>query len=299
MPGTHNIDTSLSGRIDDQRRHALACGALQTVETESLVITDHGVDFSVRVLSSLERKAAARVEETAGRARGRKPRNPFLPYDPNLYVTDVGSTHVCLLNKFNVLDRHILLVTRHFEDQEQLLNRADFEALWQCLDSLDWLAFYNGGRMAGASQPHKHLQIVPPGIGSTEGTVPIEAIIPFSKAGYGSSLETFLPFRHTLFALDPTNRGAQAATAALDAYQKGLARLDLSEAGDSRQAAPYNLLLTRRWLLLAPRRRECYESVSVNALGFAGSLLVRNTQQSERVRSVGPMNMLKCVGAPS
>jgi len=38
--------------------------------------------------------------------------------------------------------------------------------------------------------------------------------------------------------------------------------------------APYNLLATRRWMLVVPRRQERYEKISVNALGFAGSLFV-------------------------
>ena len=55
--------------------------------------------------------------------------NPFLPYDENLWVTDISQTHVCLLNKFNVIDpphpsRHPCM----YEDQESLLTFEDFEA---------------------------------------------------------------------------------------------------------------------------------------------------------------------------
>ena len=34
-----------------------------------------------------------------------------------MYVCDVGERHVCLLNKFNVVDRHILIVTKEYEEQ--------------------------------------------------------------------------------------------------------------------------------------------------------------------------------------
>jgi len=47
--------------------------------------------------------------------------------------------------------------------------------------------------------------------------------------------------------------------------------------------APYNLLATRRWMLVVPRRQERYEKISVNALGFAGSLFVRNAAELELV----------------
>ena len=38
-----------------------------------------------------------------------------------------------------------------------------------------------------------------------------------------------------------------------------------------------------------PRSREHFDSVSVNSLGFAGALLVRNEAQLEHLRRVGPM----------
>ncbi|MFN2646613.1 MAG: phosphorylase, partial [Burkholderiales bacterium] len=64
---------------------------------------------------------------------------------------------------------------------------------------------------------------------------------------------------------------------------------------DERQSAPYNLLATRRWMLLVPRGCERYESISVNALGFAGSLFVRSDVELERVRDAGPMAVLRAV----
>ena len=66
-----------------------------------------------------------------------------------------------LLNKYNVVPHHLLIITRHFESQESALTQADFQALWTCLAEYDSLGFYNSGESAGASQPHKHLQTVP------------------------------------------------------------------------------------------------------------------------------------------
>jgi ATP adenylyltransferase len=48
-------------------------------------------------------------------------------------------------------------------------------------------------------------------------------------------------------------------------------------------------------MLAVPRTQECFESTSLNALAFAGSLLVKNREQLERVRTVGPMAMLRAV----
>ena len=57
-----------------------------------------------------------------------KPANPFLPYDEILWVAHLSSTHTLLLNKFNVVAHHTLVVTRKFERQEEQLSAQDLEA---------------------------------------------------------------------------------------------------------------------------------------------------------------------------
>ena len=54
-------------------------------------------------------------------------------------MADLSSTHLLLLNKFNVVAHHLLVVTRQFEPQSDLLNAADFDAAWIVLqvDKLD------------------------------------------------------------------------------------------------------------------------------------------------------------------
>ena len=46
-----------------------------------------------------------------------------------MFVADVSDTHLCLLNKFNVIEHHLLIVTRKFEHQETLLTVRDFQAV--------------------------------------------------------------------------------------------------------------------------------------------------------------------------
>lgn len=62
------------------------------------------------------------------RSAGAKPANPFLPYDEALWVGHLSDTHTLLLNKFNVVQHHLLVVTRQFESQLDWLTEADFEA---------------------------------------------------------------------------------------------------------------------------------------------------------------------------
>ena len=61
---------------------------------------------------------------------------------------------------------------------------------------------------------------------------------------------------------------------------------------------PYNLLVTREWMLVVPRRRESFTTISVNALGFAGAMLVRDADEQETLRRAGPMVVLCAVAAP-
>jgi ATP adenylyltransferase len=254
-------------RIQAVAARALASGAIEPIETETEVIEDAGVQFVVRVVSSLRRKDAAEHRQVD---------DPLGDYEPELFVADASATHYVLLNKFPVMPQHLLIVVREYEPQDALLTLADFEALAECMAGSEALGFYNAGREAGASQHRKHLQVVPlPLAPRVPSAVPIE---PLLDSAHG------LPFRHGL------GRIAQFDPAALHALYCRL----LESAGAS-GAAAYNLLLTRRWMLVVPRRRERFESISVNALGFAGSLLARDRPELERIRAAGPMNVLRAI----
>jgi len=259
---------------------ALESGALQPLATRSEWVEDAGVRFVVRVLDSIERKHVAGREQ-----RG----NPFLPHDEAMFVADVTGTHVALLNKFNVIRHHLLIVTRRFEDQEEPLTLEDFEALWTCMAGIDGLGFYNGGEAAGASQPHKHLQLVPLPFADDLHGVPIEPLL--AGAGEQPGPVAGLPFRHAVARIDSLagERVGDAVPVLLDLYEKMMEALDAS-------GRPYNLLVTHGWMLFVPRAREHFESVSVNALGFAGSLFVRNERELQLVKRKGPMHVLRDVG---
>lgn len=243
--------------------------------------------FLVRVL--------ARWHEKAGRAPGpASATNPFLPCEQALLVTEVTASHRCLLNKFNVLDRHVLIVTRAFEDQALPLTAADFDALACCLAEGPALAFYNAGREAGASQRHRHLQLVPLPLAPEGPPVPIAPLLAEAVSGRAARL----PFVHAFqrFAPPLPADPAGAASRLRDRYAQALAQLGLDTPLDAEgRIAPYNLLVTRDWMLTVPRSREGWGGVSVNALGFAGALLVRDRAGLEAVRAAGPLAVLRAV----
>ena len=57
--------------------------------------------------------------------------DPFDPYEEALWVDHLSPSHTLLLNKFNVVAYHVLVVTRKFEPQTEPLNLQDLEATWQ------------------------------------------------------------------------------------------------------------------------------------------------------------------------
>jgi len=272
-------------------QRALACGALRPIRTEQEEIEDGGVRFLVRGVSSLARKGAALSPSGA-----KETADPFLPYDPTLFVANASPTHSILLNKFPVLDHHLLIVTRAFEHQQALLDGADFAALAVCMAEFEGLGFYNGGREAGASQDHKHLQLVPLPLASGPYQVPIEALL--------DRAQRRLPFRHAFRRLarpiweQPELVGERLTSICRDlCAEVGIGERE--QRGARRQSAPYNLLLTHAWMLLVPRSRERYALIPVNALGFAGSVFVKDRAQLDRVRALGPMRLLREVGVPA
>jgi ATP adenylyltransferase len=288
MPGFDR----LWDRVVQTTDRALRDGTLQPIPTRFEFVEDRGISFLVRVVDNLRRKR--QTLPASGHAPSAP--NPFLPYDPQLYVADASETHVCLLNKFNVVDHHLLIVTRHFESQELPLTGQDFRALWNCMEQYDALGFYNGGELAGASQPHKHLQMVPLPLASRGPRVPVESLLRREGAPDAARRCPTLPFRHAVVWLDEQQMSRPEDAARHTHREYCVLMRDLGLARDPRAmqeaTLPYNLLLTHQWMLLVPRTRESYHSISLNALAFSGALLVRSPDELTLLRRHGPLQAL-------
>lgn len=277
-------------KIQHRTRQAHEAGALTTFPTSSLVQFEQGASFVIRVLGNLEKKHAA----------SKSVENPFLPHDPELYVTGISDTHLCILNKFNVVNHHVLLITRKFEEQESLLNQSDFIALWAALNEIDGLAFYNGGKEAGASQAHKHLQIAPFPFSSKVPGLPVGPWLKKTASKESIACIPILPFIHSVSCLnfDEGRSVSEKAGITFQLYQEMLRLHGCDPDENSHQTFPYNLLLTKDWMLFVPRSRDAFQGISVNSLGFAGSLLVKNEEQLKMIESMGLLRVLQEVAIP-
>jgi ATP adenylyltransferase len=289
------MSSDLAAKVTATTAAALRSGALVPFEVSSETASDAGLPWRIEWASSLARKDQAKIPKP-----GTKPGafNPFLPYEPALYVADLGDAHVLLLNKFPVLFGHVLIVTREYADQELPLEDADLAALTRAMVEIDGLAFFNGGVTAGASVAHRHLQIAP-------FSAPlIEALLPQAAADDAPQTLVALPFRHAFLRFARPLRADDAHSAARlqRAYRAALDTCALKPGSDGRLPA-YNLLATRDWLLLVPRRCETWNSgddrVSLNAMSFAGSIFVRDPALMPKIRAAGLLTLLSSVTFPS
>jgi ATP adenylyltransferase len=209
------------------------------------------------------------------RAAGPKP-NPFRPWDQRLELTRVGNEHVLILNKYPVQLGHMLLISQSWQPQVGWLSLMDWTAACQVNQDTGGLWFFNSGPQAGASQPHRHLQLLP----RTKGVrlCPREEwfqqhLLNATCSRPMDSLERSIKIK----PLPVTWSGSALLEIYLDlCQQSGLG----SPQRDEKPLHPYNLLISTRWMTLVKRSCDEVHGYSVNALGFAGYLL--STERSNR-----------------
>lgn len=271
---------SLASHVSRAVERGHRTGALVPIATDLVVVHEGDLTFPVRILGHFRKKLHDPITHAP---QGNT--NPFLPYDPNLFVTGLSETHVCLLNKYPIVEGHLLMVTRQFEPQDSRLTRQDFDAAWRCLKEIDGVVFYNSGQVAGASQPHRHLQLIPTPLEEEAKTLPMARL--FAQG---------LPFRAGYHPIHWTPGGVDAhcIETLYERYGRLLVELGLVPPGDDDgRPEPYNLLMTREFLMVVPRRSECIEGISINAMGFMGSLFVRDKAGLDKLLAHGVVRALR------
>ncbi|KAI0339771.1 hypothetical protein BDW22DRAFT_1335536 [Trametopsis cervina] len=294
---------------------------------------EFGVEWEITLCPALQTKPklptphfdAAADEQRAQLSKEGRKFDPFAPpYVPNLLLGELkdeteGEEYVVLFNKFSVVPEHILLVTKAFHSQTSPLMPPDIIQAYRLLAAArnagrNFFAFYNCGDNSGASQPHKHLQLIP----TTPDGPPVE------KLAKATGIETMeRPF--TLSTLPYANHvrrfPGHLPSASLSEQEYTLARtflalLDLAlstyrrdpshdESGTISNSLSYNVVLTLDHMHLIPRKaethvlRETGEELSVNAMGFAGCLLVKSEREFEAVVTEGVGRIMGDVGCKS
>ena len=261
---------------------AIACGALVPLQTDRVAL-ERCAPFVIRRLLSETPKHL--------RPAGPKP-NPFLPWDRQLQVEAIGDSHLVLLNKYPVQRGHLLLITQRWQPQAGWLDPSDWQALARVEADTSGLWFFNSCAAAGASQPHRHLQLLPRLAG--ELSCPLAPSLEAQLAGQAQ------PWGWA-YRLSPRNASgtADAAAELEQIYRRHCRELELGEPqGEPVPSRPYNLLLTPNWMLTVQRSQEHWAGFSINALGFAGYLLITAESDQRWLAEHGPWALLQAVAAP-
>lgn len=222
-----------------------------------------------------------------------------------------------MLNKFAIVPEHFLLITRDFKQQTHLLDAQDLAATYACIRAYheyttegcereELFAFFNCGPHSGASQPHRHLQLLPvarmrDGLEGGEWNVladkliepgpgPGENKLPF--ATFGESIREHMEPQELRATYLRLYRRACAAIGAGD----GPSEEELASKPDGVETAiSYNMAITRNAMVISPRVAEASVVVdkeghevgklSLNGTVLAGTALVKSQSEWDALRT--------------
>ena len=249
------------------QRSALQSGALIPLKTELMSGPDER--FQLRRLVSATPKHLAKA--------GPKP-NPFRPWDQRLEVASLAE-HVVLLNKYPVQAGHLLLITKHWQAQADWLQPSDWQALTAVWTEQPGFWFFNSSAAAGASQPHRHLQLLPRE--TDQLTCPLDA--EFVALAEGQT-----PTQTWQKSVAARALNGSSAEELQACYRELATALEIGSAtSDHHPQHPYNLLLCKKWMVMVRRKKESHAGFSVNALGFAGYMLATDESDMSWLTSAG------------
>ncbi|QPH02497.1 hypothetical protein C2857_006707 [Epichloe festucae Fl1] len=335
---------------------ARADGELHYFPTQVTLLSVGSVPFQLRFAPALANKPKGPPppdNDNDDPSRRQKPVDPFAHPAPSLFVTDLGPSHYLVLNKFAVVPGHFILATRDFKEQAHVLDESDLESTMSCIEAYErartrarargnaegeddddglLFAFFNCGEHSGASQPHRHVQLLPvdgmrdglepglewsvladgPGLDEAPFVVFSEAIrlgMPASEL-HGIYLRLYREACRAVEARGRSGNGSAAAAAA------AVEEEEEEEDDDDDDGAPadgpalisYNMALTRNKLVICPRLAQGgpiygedgreVGTLALNGTLLAGTALVKNEEEWDALRKKpgALVNVLKRIG---
>ncbi|OUL59371.1 hypothetical protein [Pseudoalteromonas ulvae] len=241
-------------------------GALHPISATTIEHEVHNVHFTYHLRNQLAEKKPHQLTQTS---------NPFLPHEAAMFVDSLGDNHKVLLNKFPVLSPHLLVCSNTFINQSQALTESDLNAWHDVLSennasqtNTHRLGFFNSAPTAGASQPHRHMQVI-------EVQHPLT---PFMEA-----FQQWLPNKTLSLRYSSPMQLYQA-------YQEALQRLSLLR--PDQDSSPHNILLTEHNIWLIPRSDVQYLGIYANGLNFSGHFLLKDQTQLDWLKTQNPFDIL-------
>lgn len=222
--------------------------------------------------------------------------------DPSLLVASISPSHLAFLSTEALCDDQLLIATRTNEDNRAQLTQKDCEALLIGLTEIDGLAWYDAGPAAGARALHKHFHLIPL-TGNELSPLPLDPLLQNARTDQPIWSVPGLPFRHACAPMDPdwTNPEKDCGASVHACYRALMRTVGLpvqASTGSHAATGAYNLLATRKWLLLIPRAHDCVAGIPVQAPAFAGIFAVKTAAQLAALRRHSPLAVLQQAACP-
>lgn len=267
---------------------------------EQQKIGDSTFNYQITLLSSLMHRPE----------KGSKETNPFEKPEKELTILDSfgpDDEFKVVFNKFPVVPRHFMMITREFKSQDTPLSPSELIGTYTLLNRVkndskeNWFAFYNSGPQSGASQPHKHVQFMtlPDGF-KAYGEQLAQTSAPFIPNQKNEPLQNKdLPFAHFAAPLPPNELDLQHEDLTMyfvSLLQRCLTVLKQNGAKD----ISYSFIMTTDYMMLVPRSNGVYKNtIGVNSCGYVGLFLCKNEETQSLVNSDGPFKILESCGFPN
>ncbi|KAI1212401.1 HIT-like protein [Annulohypoxylon truncatum] len=279
--------------------------------TQAAVLTAGSIAFQLRYAPSLAFKPKApKPKEPNG-----KPFNPFENPTPAMLVAELPPSHRLVLNKFAIVPEHFILITKEFKPQTHVLEKEDIDATWACIQAYgeDLFAFFNSGPHSGASQPHRHLQLLSIKR-MRDGLEDVEhgsqwSVLAETLAGLSRKQ---LPFNVFTTSMRPDMSAEERHGAYLELYRHAVKAVypDGEVRSEGEAQISYNFAMTSSIMALCPRTAEGVMlkkktgedigQVSLNGTVLAGTALVKNQAEWDALREDPStlLDVLKGIGLP-
>tara|TARA_B100001250_G_scaffold72456_1_gene58804 strand:+ start:1108 stop:1947 length:840 start_codon:yes stop_codon:yes gene_type:complete len=263
-------------------REAIDCGAVIPLKTIKYKNTDDKNDYELRFLKS---PIPNHLTEYGPK------KNPFIPWDYRLQIENVNDNHTLILNKYPVQLGHMLLITNTWEPQNGWLNIEDFEAISNVDNDTTGLWFFNSSKEAGASQPHRHFQLL-----RRDNN---ELICPRYKwfcSLLNNNEDVYSKLNRSISIKARKTNNNSISNDLFNAYKSMCIDMNLGNINiHNRPLKPYNLLITKEWIALITRSKDRSYGFSINGLGFAGYFLATQKSEINILTKFGPEKILSNV----
>jgi len=305
----YDLPTNFGQLVEDKYSNALANGDVIFQESTSEYLEENDVQYVLTYAPGLAKKPTQeKAPEQDSRPEGF---NPFAnPEESMTVIKDYANGQFnILLNKYPIVNNHLLLTTKEFKSQNSPLSPQDLIASLKIIEALEksnkknekFFGFYNCGDNSGASQPHKHLQFLkipdnfsplPSGLVSNQD--------PFIATSRREPLQSKnVPFAHYVLPLEKDSTKLYDEDYLALAFSSLLQRT-LTTLRDSEKPTAYNVVFTKKFLMVIPRSEAYYKGkLGLNATAFIGSILAKNEELLNMIKEVGPGKILEAVGFPN